>query len=276
MRVRAESGATEDVMADVVVDASGLATWLSNQGVLPAKDRGSYDKQVAIFSQVVGGIRPEGKGQDDTLIYYQKKFHWAWWIPLDKDVVSVGVVVPSDYFVSKKESKADFLKRELRELNSGLTKRLPKFELVEETRAISNYSYGVPDWTGKNFLCVGDSHRFIDPVFSFGLFFATKEAHFAASAIQKFLNGHRRDETKPFIEYQNYCDKGQNVIQDLLDAFWEHPLAFSFFVHSRYNQDCIDMFAGRVYMDEPSPGLRAMRAIREQGKQIDASRMIDG
>lgn len=261
VRVRTAGGNTEEIHSQVLIDASGQSTFLSRNGMLGPKDRGNYDNQIAIFSQVEGAIRDVGRTSADTLIFYQRTHHWAWFIPLDDKTVSVGVVVPSDYFASSKESKHDFLVRELHELNPELKRRIPEIKLTEEVRAISNYSYQIDRFTGPGYLCVGDSHRFIDPVFSFGLFFAMKEAEIAAGAVEAFLGGAHHDQPNPFADYERYCNHGMDTIQDLIDAFWTQPLAFAVFVHSRYTDDCIDMFAGRVYMDEPSPGLLAFRKL---------------
>ncbi|MEP6509626.1 MAG: FAD-dependent oxidoreductase, partial [Gemmatimonadales bacterium] len=113
VKVRKADGEIESVTARVVVDASGQATFLSNAGIAGKKERGNYSNQVAIFSQLKNAIRDSGPDGNDTLIFYQKKHHWAWFIPIDDETVSVGVVVPSGYFASCNESKHDFLVREL-------------------------------------------------------------------------------------------------------------------------------------------------------------------
>lgn len=250
VRCRSKEGTEVDLKARVVVDASGQGTFLANRGVIGPKDRGNYDKQLAIFSQVTGAIRDEGPEKDNTLIFYQKKNHWAWFIPLDKDVVSIGVVTPSDYFTSCKESKFDFLKREMQTLNPELAKRVQDVQFVEETRGISNYSYWIRKFVGDGFLCVGDSHRFIDPIFSLGLLFATKESEFAACAIHDYFSGKAEDPQNPFLEYETYVDKGQGIIQTMLDCFWEYPLPFLKYAHQMHRGHVIDMFAGRIYGEE--------------------------
>jgi len=271
VRVRTAAGTTETIESSIVVDASGQSTFLCQAGVTGRKDRGNYANQVAVFSQVVGAIRDDGPTADDTLIFYQKKHHWAWFIPLDDKTVSVGVVVPSQYFTAQRESKRDFLIRELHELNPDLKRRLPEICLTEEVRAISNYSYEIRNFTGEGYLCVGDAHRFIDPVFSFGLFFAMKEAELASTAIAAHLGGAERADGNPFAHYEALCTTGMNTIQELIDAFWNQPLAFAVFVHSRYREDCIDMFAGRVYPDEPSPGLRAFQKLNALSTPVTAA-----
>ncbi|MGI8890898.1 MAG: NAD(P)/FAD-dependent oxidoreductase, partial [Chthoniobacterales bacterium] len=128
VRVRTKNGTMEDIASDVLVDASGQATFLANTGMLGEKIRGNYSRQVAIFSQVRGAIRDPGAASGNTLIFYREKHHWAWFIPLDEQVVSVGVVVPADYYRAKNESKPAFLLRELQEMNPELTRRLPQIE----------------------------------------------------------------------------------------------------------------------------------------------------
>jgi len=276
VRVRTNGGTVEYIASEVLVDASGQATFLSNAGVIGEKVRGNYDRQVAVFSQVAGAIRDPGAAAGNTLIFYRQKNHWAWFIPLDDQVTSVGVVVPADYYRSKNESKDQFLLRELHQLNPELARRLPQIEFVEEVRGISNYSYRISNFTGKGFLCVGDSHRFIDPVFSFGVFFAMKEAEYAASAIASFFAESKGEQPNPFADYQRLCDRGQDNVQDLIDAFWQHPYAFKLLAHHRYPEDIIHMFAGRVYEETPLPGLVAMRAINERGRKNNVAHECAG
>jgi 1H-pyrrole-2-carbonyl-[peptidyl-carrier protein] brominase len=261
-----DSEKTMEIEADVLLDCSGQATWLANLGGLTGpKYLGSYDKQIAIFSQVTGTIRDEGTTRDlhraNTLIFYASKFHWAWFIPLDEDVVSVGIVVPSAYFLEKKESLRDFYIRELHELHPELKRRIPEINLVESVHVIPNYSYQVKKFCGKGFICVGDAHRFVDPIFSFGMTMAMWEGQLAAPHIKSYLNGERRDQPNPFADHQLYCEKGIDVLEDLIDCFWERPLAFALLVYTRYTDFMTDMFATRIYDHQPSPALDEFRKL---------------
>jgi flavin-dependent dehydrogenase len=265
LRVRMPDGRIQDIESQVVIDASGQNTCLARHGVTSPKEPGKYDRQVAIFSHVAGAVRDPGKVRDNTIILYKKKFHWAWFIPIDDEITSVGVVVPNEYFQSRKESKHDFLTRELSELHPELSRRVPDKRLVEEARAIPNYSYHVKQFTGKGFICIGDAHRFIDPIFSFGLYFTMREANFAAKIIADYFAGAGRDDPNPFAAHQRKCECGMDVIQEMMDAFWERPLPFVVLVNLRDVEGCIDIFAGRVYMDKPSPALESLKAINAMG-----------
>src|SRR4029077_16207413 len=144
----------KDIESEVLLDCSGQATWLANVGgITGPKYLGAYDKQIAIFSQVINTVRDNGgtreTHRDNTLIFYQKKYHWGWFIPLDDQVVSVGIVCPSAYFLNKKESKRDFYVRELRELHLELSRRIPEIKLVEDVHVIPNYSYQVNGFCGN-------------------------------------------------------------------------------------------------------------------------------
>ena len=267
--VAMNDGGLLDVESEVLVDASGLATFLAGAGVTSRKYRGNYDKQIAIFSHVEGAIRdPLPKG-GDTLIYYGSKYHWAWFIPIDREVTSVGVVAPAAYFLSHKESKRDYLIRELHELNDGLKERLPEIKLVEDVYAIPNYSYQIKEFTGRGFMCIGDAHRFIDPIFSFGLFGTMKEAQLGSAAIVEYLNGANRDTANPFWEHQRNVELGLDVFEDMIDMFWEYPLPFSYFVHERYVDDLVDILAGRVFEHQPNQAVIASRKLLERERTYD-------
>lgn len=274
VQVRLADGRLQEIESEVLLDCSGQATLLANRGgVTGPKYLGSYDKQIAIFSQIVDTVRDDNssreKDKDNTFIFYQKKFHWAWFIPLDDEVVSVGVVVPSAYFSEKRESLKEFLVRELHELNPELKRRIPEVKLVEDVHVIPNYSYQVKQFCGKGFICLGDAHRFIDPIFSFGLTVAMREAQFMAPVVRAYLEGANRDATNPFDDYQRFCEQGIDILEDTLDFFWEQPLAFALCVHFRFTDYMTDMFAGRIYEQQPSPPLLTFRDILKRERTYD-------
>jgi flavin-dependent dehydrogenase len=261
LRVKTTDG-IEEFRCRVLVDASGQKTFLSNQGVTGPKERGNYEKQVGIFSRVKGALRDPGEASGNTLIFYQNKHHWAWFIPLSDEETSIGVVVPGEHFAESGMSTEDFLAWKLQNLNPALTSRLQEIEFTEPVRTASNYSYHIREFTGPGFLCVGDSHRFTDPIFSFGVFFSANEAKMAATAIRDVLARSAERDADPFAEYEATCDFGQQVIQDVIDFFWEYPLAFQMMAHKSHTDQITDCFAGRVYpAHQPSEAVLTMRRM---------------
>ncbi len=272
VQVRPADGGLLDIETELLLDCSGQATWLANlKGITGPKYLGSYDKQIAFFSQVTGAVRDNGTTKetdpDNTLLFYQQKFHWSWFIPLDKEVVSVGVVAPAVYYQGQRESPHDFLARELRTLNPEMAKRYPEMKLVHDVHVIPNYSYQVNRFTGRGFMCIADAHRFVDPIYSFGVTMALREAQFAAPVIKAYLEGHGRDDPHPFAHWERTTERAIDVLEDMLDFFWERPLAFAVFVFRRYTDEMTDLFAGRVFERQPSGPVKAFRRGLEREKE---------
>src|SRR5262245_52282805 len=200
-RIRLADGSLLDVEAEMTLDCSGQAGFLSTHKVTGPKYLGAYDKQVAVFSQVDNYIRDDGpdlmRHPGNTHIFYARKYYWAWAIPIDDQITSLGVVIPSQHLRESGESPEAFLLREMRELNPGLAARLPEPRLIEPAHVIPNYSFQVRNFAGRGYICLGDAHRFIDPIFSFGLYIAMVEAGLAADATAAYLEGRGRDAGDP-------------------------------------------------------------------------------
>ncbi len=270
--VELPDGTMQDIETEVVLDCSGMATFLANQKVTGPKYLGSYDKQIAFFTHVKGAKRDPGTAgemaQGNTLIFYQKKYHWSWFIPIDDEVVSLGLVLPTAEFLKHKQSPEEFMRSYLPTVHPELASRTEDIEYLEKVHVIPNYSFQVRGYCGKGFICIGDAHRFIDPIFSFGLSATIREAEFAVPHVISYLNGERRDEENPFEEHQRFCEKGSDVLEDMVDLFWEQPFAFATFVHHRYRPELTDAFAGRVYEHEQQPS----RAIVQFRKLLNRER----
>lgn len=282
VKVQSPSGTVEDIQTEMLLDCSGQSTWLANLGdITGPKYVGAYDKQIAIFSQVANAERDPGGTQElhpgNTLIFYQSKFHWAWFIPLNSEVVSVGVVVPSATFRSRKQTPADFLTSHLKELHPDLARRIPEVKLVEDVHVVPNYSYQVKKFSGRGFMCLGDAHRFVDPIFSFGLTVTMREAQMAAPIVHDYLAGNYRDDSDPFAPLRLKFEKGIDVLEDVVDSFWEQPLAFAYCVYAKHTDHMTDMFAGRIYEDEhqPSPGLKFCRKLLNREGMRESSYLTE-
>src|SRR5438552_9667761 len=100
------------------------------------------------------------------------------------------------------DNERGFVRAPARPDGSGTSLRCGKFSLP------------VMNYTGKGFLCVGDAHRFINPIFAYGIFFATQEGEFAAKTIARFLSEGTRINGNPFAEYEALCDQGNDITQD--------------------------------------------------------------
>src|SRR4030095_8939836 len=142
----------------------------------------------------------------------------------------------------------------------------------EVIHAIPNFSYRVQNYTGKGFLCIGDSHRFIDPIFAYGVYFGIQDGEFATEAIARYLSGEVKSNANPFADFERLCDQGQDVVEDVIAVLWEYPLAFQRIMTWRDKVDSLDLLAGRIYGEEgaKNPARVAMRrlpAIKERERE---------
>jgi flavin-dependent dehydrogenase len=248
--VRLEDRSTTEIAARMVVDASGRGTWASRAGLTGERKRGNYATQTAVFSHVRNAVRDDGDDCGNTLIFYSSHLHWGWFIPIDNEITSIGIVAPNSYFREFSSDVDGYFAGQLESLNPELKRRIEDAEHVEPVRATANFSYEIPEYVGDGFLCVGDSHRFIDPIFSFGLYISMAEAERAAGAIAEAINNLN---PAALNDYLSFADRGQETLQHLVDGFWANPLAFGYMVHhSDYAEDFVDMFAGRIYSEKRS------------------------
>ncbi len=258
-------GEEREARCRFVVDASGLSTYLSREGIAGRRIKDEYSEQIAFFTQIRDCERDPGLMRDNTIIFYSEPHHWAWFIPLTEEVVSVGVVVTratyrrfrSDAQSRNAEVSREVLEWGLRNINPDLWRRCGEREWTEPVRVIRDYSYAVHPFAGEGWICVGDSHRFIDPIFSFGVSIAIAEASLAADALDEaFASGESK---KPFVEYQRRCNVGQDAVSDVIRYFWRFPAFFGVQARGRFREDIMKLFAGACYDERPLPGLVMMR-----------------
>ncbi len=280
LQVRTENGALENLYCDILVDCSGQGTFLANRGITGRKVRGTYNNQIAVFSQVQDMILDNGEVASqkpgNTLIFYKERHHWAWSIPIAPNLVSVGVVAPAPYFKAQGLDQTEYLRRELKTLNPELARRITNTSFAEEVRTISSYSYSTTDYAGKGFICVGDSHEFTDPIFSFGVFLAMREGEFAADAIVRYLGDETAGDEKPFADYLAATQEGQDAIRDVIDTFWRYPLVFTRMATGPARDDITDLFAGRIYGDmvrrnASRAAMRRLLAMGGEGRSTPAA-----
>lgn len=256
------SGCPDDLLqearAGMVVDATGHSALMSRHHVAGARQIDAFGHQIAVFTQFDGALRDEGPMGNNTVIFYAKKHHWAWFIPLSESVVSVGAVVPIRTYKEIADSPEALMLWATDEINPELARRLRGAHATEPVRTVGNYSYRIEPYAGPGWLCVGDAHRFADPIFSFGVAFAMCEAVAAAKATELALRDHR--EADALADYVAYCDRGQEAAYDLIRYFWRYPAFFPFQVQGDFRHDMMRLFSGDFFRDEEIPALVAMRA----------------
>jgi len=178
-----EAGVEEDVRCHVVVDAAGQSGLILDR--LGLRQWDPLLKKAAIWSYFKGAAREQGRDAGATLVMQTAgKVGWFWYIPLQNDITSIGVVAPFDHLFKNRDSKdlgAIFSEEVAR--CPGLQPRIAGAERVGPYRAAKEYSYRSSKVAGDGWVLVGDAFGFLDPLYSSGILLALKSGALAADAI---------------------------------------------------------------------------------------------
>jgi flavin-dependent dehydrogenase len=162
---------------DLIVDATGRVRLLPKILGIPSREGGRKD--TALFAHV-----------DHTHLDHEGHVHttrldhgWSWRIPLPGRV-SVGIVIGTEHlpkFGATKEERFDNLLKQ----DSVLIKVAKDSKRLTPVMEYTNYQLVSERMFGDNWVLVGDTAGFIDPVFSSGLLIGMQGAVILAGAIEK-------------------------------------------------------------------------------------------
>ncbi|MCA9684405.1 MAG: NAD(P)/FAD-dependent oxidoreductase [Myxococcales bacterium] len=254
---RDEHGEVHEVRSRFVADASGQSIVLSRLGVAgKRKLNPTFDKQVALFTHVEGALRDPGQMGNNTFIFYEKLHHWAWFIPISPTVTSVGVVIPNEVY-RPLGGTDEAMRWGLEHINPDLRERVRDRPWLEPVRGAFNYAYSVEPFAGEGWLCIGDAHGFVDPIFSFGVSIAMQEAGEASRRIAAILDG--SDWVAEIDAYCRYCRRGFSVAEDLINYFWAYPVFFGYLMRGSMRRDIIRLLGSDIHTEEELPAIASMR-----------------
>lgn len=185
VRVRSDDGADRDVMAQVVVDASGQTGLLQNRLKLrvwdPVLNKG------AVWTYWEGAYRDTGRDEGATLVLQTASRNgWFWYIPLHNNIVSVGVVAPFDYLFKGRVTHEQTYQEEV-DGCPAVKQRVALGRRVTGYFATNDYSYRTTTVAGNGWVLVGDAFGFLDPLYSSGVLLALRSGEMAADAIVEGL-----------------------------------------------------------------------------------------
>lgn len=181
--------------ARFVLDASGHGSILGNR-VGEKADVESL-KKVAFFAHYRGVPRAEGRNAGNTVIVVLQNA-WFWMIPVDQELMSVGLVVDRDHARNCGLQPEELLNRTIA-ATPWVAARMKNAERVTQVYARRDFSYRMKKIAGENFALIGDAAGFLDPIFSTGVFIAMKSADIAASAVESRL---RRGSMRALKRYE--------------------------------------------------------------------------
>jgi flavin-dependent dehydrogenase len=180
-----DDGVTGRVRVHALVDATG------RNGLLARKFNLRTDEpllaNIAVFSHYKNVPRLTGDRPDDIRLVARSDAGWFWLIPISKELMSVGVVVPKSLYMQlPKGSPEEMLDRAiadtpvLAELMRGATREWP-------VRVEKDFSYSASKYAGDRWILAGDAGSFLDPVFSTGVSIAMESGIEAAIELDRAL-----------------------------------------------------------------------------------------
>ncbi len=183
-----ESGVEEEVRCQVVVDAAGQSGLILDR--LGLRQWDPVLKKAAIWTYFKGAARESGRDAGATLVMQTAgKVGWFWYIPLQHDVTSVGVVAPFEHLFKAGDTRdlEVIFEREVGRC-PGVQPRIADAERTAPYRVAKEYSYRSSKVAGDGWVLVGDAFGFLDPLYSSGILLALKSGALAADAIAAGLD----------------------------------------------------------------------------------------
>jgi flavin-dependent dehydrogenase len=110
---------------------------------------------------------------------------WFWYIPLENDITSVGIVADPEYLLKNRgQDLAKIFNEEIEKCES-VRRRVAEGTRVDKIYSILDYSYRSKQNAGNGFILIGDAYGFLDPIYSSGVLLALKMAELAAASTRR-------------------------------------------------------------------------------------------
>lgn len=227
-----EQGEPETLRARYTVDASGAESPLARK--VGERIFSKYFQNIAVFGYYENGGRL-AEPLSGNIFCAAFDEGWFWYIPLRKELTSVGVVIDktrtAELTNDLPASLAKYIEKcaPIKDLLKNATRVTEG--IYGEVRARKDYSYANTKFWSPGLALIGDAACFVDPVFSSGVHLATYSGLQVARSVNTYLRG-KVDEDAIFNEfekryrreYANFYDfllAFYNVEQEETSYFWE-------------------------------------------------------
>lgn len=225
-----EGGADSEVRARFLVDATGREGFLAAR--LGRRKMNPSFRKASVFAHYRGVTRRPGRDEGNLIIVLLED-GWFWIIPLAGGATSVGLVTEGESMKRRKLAPEAALERAVaacpvvREMLSGAGR-------VSEVWSASDWTYECGRLAGDNFLLLGDSAAFVDPVFSSGVLLAMKSGEMAAD----LLAGAFRDgelASRRFARYERDVIRHARAYFRMVASFYDTGFARMSFSNHKKN-----------------------------------------
>ena len=250
VEVQMQDGTREKFFANVVVDATGQMAMLSNKFRWRVRD--PKLKKAVLYSYFKGAHREPDLNGGATLVLRTQHGSggWFWYIPLEDDITSVGIVANPEYLLKGRGQDLAKIFHEEIEKCEPCRKRVGEGTRVDKIYSILDYSYRSKHNAGNGFIIIGDAYGFLDPIYSSGVLLALKMAELAADAIHDAFN-HDDFSVERLGQYQAKLDRGIESMRKLVYAFYNDGFSFAGFLRKYPDErvHIINLLIGDVFKE---------------------------
>jgi flavin-dependent dehydrogenase len=248
VEVQFSDRSVQSFRAKVIVDATGQQALLSNK--LGWRVRDPKLKKAVLYSYFKGASREPDLNGGATLVLRTQRGSagWFWYIPLENDITSVGVVANPEYLVKGRGQNLAKIFHEEVEKCEAVRRRVAGSERVDKIYSILDYSYRSKQCAGDGFILIGDAYGFLDPIYSSGVLLAMKMAELAADAIHDCFANDDFSAAR-LGQFQPKLDRGIESMRKLVYAFYDEDFSFAKFLQQHPDQrvNIINLLMGDVF-----------------------------
>lgn len=250
VEVEMKDGSRRRFHAKVVVDATGQSAMLSNKFRWRVRD--PKLKKAVLYSYFKGAHREPDLNGGATLVLRTPPGSggWFWYIPLEDDITSVGIVADPGYLL--KDRGQDLVKIFQEEIDKcvAVQRRVEIGTRVDKIYSILDYSYRSKHNSGNGFIIIGDAYGFLDPIYSSGVLLAFKMAEMATDAIHDAFKSNDFSAER-LGQFQPKLDQGIESMRKLVYAFYNEGFSFAEFLRKYPEQrvNIINLLIGDVFRE---------------------------
>jgi len=250
VEARMQDGLLQQFQGPVVVDATGQTAMLSNK--LGWRVRDPKLKKAVLYSYFKGAHREPDLNGGATLVLRTPPGSngWFWYIPLENDITSVGIVADPEYLLKDRGKDLARIFYEEIEKCESCRRRVSGATRTDKIYSIIDYSYRSKSCAGDGFMLIGDAYGFLDPIYSSGVLLALKMAELAADSIHDAFNNNDFSAAR-LGQFQSKLDKGIESMRKLVYAFYNEGFSFAKFLQKNPDQrvNIINLLMGDVFKE---------------------------
>ena len=218
-----DEGKSHHIEAPITLDCTGRDAFSCTREKWRTKD--PRLNKVAIWTYFRGAKRDPGADEGATTVAYIPEKGWFWYIPLQDDIVSVGIVAVKEYLYRESRDPAEIFAGEIKK-NSWIEDHLSQGEQFGQYWATGEFSYRSEYCATDGLVLVGDAFSFLDPVFSSGVYLALRSGELAADTIHQIFKDDGKFSAEKFEGYGKNFRNAVETMRKIVYAFYDEKFSF--------------------------------------------------